>query len=337
MASKKAVPAGRRQKQRDPGTVLVTGASGRLGRRLCGEFLDSGLEVRGLVGNAQQINTLPPGTVPFVGDITEEAVLRRACSGADAVYHLAAIVSQRSRGPKEIIRVNAHGTAAVLKAAESEKVRSFIFPSSVDVYGIRRSEVLTEESSVHPTDMYGHSKALAEHQITHFGGRLRYTIFRTAAIYGPGFESSFFKVFRMISEGRLYIVGDGNNSMSLVHINDVTKAMALAESSDRGSSIYNLSDGKRYTQNQLVEMASGLLNVPVPRKHVGVLMARMFARAAGIDQDELRFITSNRILDTSKIRKELGFRPRMQMQRSAKELVDMFLMGYKGSKTGVMA
>ncbi len=326
----------KRQGRAEATSVLVTGASGRLGRRLCAELLESGIEVRGLVSRHEQMNLLVPGTVPFVADIVDESALRKACEGIDHVYHFAAIVSQKSKSPAEIIRVNSRGTLSVLSAMESEKVHKLIFPSSVDVYGIKRKEVLTEESSVHPTDMYGHSKMIAERQIENFGKSIDYTIFRTAAIYGPGFESSFFKVFKMIKDGKLYIVGNGENNMALVHINDVIKAMALAAEKP-ASGIYNLSDGKAYTQNKLVSMAARLLNVPVPSKHVSAIMAKMFAGAAGINADEMRFITANRIIDITRIKKELGFIPRAIMEKSAAELVDMFMLKYNSVKNGAIS
>ena len=76
-----------------------------------------------------------------------------------------------------------------------------------------------------------------------------------------------------------------------------------------------------------------MLNAPVPKKHVGALVAKLFSRAAGISADEMRFITANRILDITRIKKELGFVPRSRMERSAAELVDMFLLGYKNINT----
>jgi len=319
-----------RSQARKSGTVLVTGGNGRLGRRLCSEMVKSGLTVRCLVNFHTQMNVLPPGVIPYVGDITNTEVLRKACDGVDAVYHFAAIVSQRAMGPSEIVRVNATGTAAILEAAEFGGVEKFVFPSSVDVYGRVRSDVLTEDSALHPTDMYGHSKMLAERQIMKFGGRMSYTILRMATIYGQGFEGSFFKVFRMIKEGKLYIIGDGNNKLSLVHINDVVRAMILAKESKAASyRIYNLTDGKFYTQKYLIEMAAQLLGVPTPTRHAHPVMVRLLSRMAGIDADELRFITSNRQIDITRIKKELGFIPRMEIRKSSKELVDAFMLNYK--------
>ncbi len=314
-------------------TVLVTGASGRLGRQLCEKMIKSGLTVRCLINQRSQINDLPARAVPYIGDITNAELLKKACEGADAVYHLAAIVSQRSSSPREIIRVNALGTTSVLEAAEFGGVGKFVFPSTVDVYGRVRHEVLTEESKVRPTDMYGHSKMLAERQIMRFGGRMSYTILRMAAMYGNGFEGSFFKVFKMIKEHKAYIIGNGANHLSLVHVSDVMRAMMLAKDSRTASyRVYNLSDGRQYTQTQLLDMAAELLNVEKSNKHANPLLVRLLAKKVGIDLDELRFITSNRVLDTSRIRKELGFIPRAEIRKSTKELVEAFLNQYKNKQ-----
>ena len=330
---KKAIRAGHRNST-ESSTVLITGASGRLGRRLCSAMLADGITVRCLINQHNQMNMLPAGVVPYIGDITDRDALKKACEGADTVYHLAAIVSQHSHSPKEIVRVNAHGTAAILEASEFGGVGRFVFPSSVDVYGRVRKEVLTEESALHPTDMYGHSKMLAEQQIMKFGGRIGYTILRMATMYGPGFEGSFFKVFKMIKKGSLYIIGDGSNNLSLVHIKDVINAMILAKNSRISAyRVYNLSDGRAYTQLQLVDMAAKKLDAPVPSKHINPAIARMFSKAAGVDPDELRFITSNRVIDISRIRKELGFVPKININVATKELVDEFLRGYKDRKS----
>ncbi len=198
------------------------------------------------------------------------------------------------------------------------------------MYGVRRNETLTEESQPHPTDMYGHSKMLAEQQITAFGGGLGYTIFRTATLYGQGFESSFFRIFKMLVAGKAYIVGDGENVLALVHTNDATRALRTALTHKNATrKTFILSDGKRYTQEYLLRMASEALHVPAPTKHVSSLLLRMMGTKVGFSNDEIRFITSNRMVDIGRIKKELGFRPRVEITAATKALVEEYSKNHR--------
>ncbi len=314
------------------GTVLVTGGAGRLGRRIISELLSNGITVRAFVKDKEDVNLLPFGTVPYVGDIASRDIIFDACKGVDTVYHFAAIVSQRDKGHKEILRVNTEGTKLVLEAADLGGAKRIVLASTVDVYGSNRKELLTEESELMPSDMYGHSKMLAEKQIQSFSGNLSYTILRMATIYGEEFKHSFFKIFNMISDGKAYMIGNGKNHLSLIHVDDVARAMLLSRSSALASNkIYNLTDGKTYTQEYLFHLASELLGKKEHIGHINTLMAKLLAKKAGITVDDLRFITSNRTISINKITKELGFKPRVDIKTAGKELVDSFLTEYKGN------
>lgn len=315
------------------GVVLVTGGAGRLGRRIISELLSKGITVRALVKEKSDVNLLPFGTVPYVGDITSEDVIFDACKGIDTVYHFAAIVSQREKGHKEILRVNSAGTKMVLEAADLGGAKRIILSSSVDVYGSKRNGPLTEASTLMPNDMYGHSKMLAEKQIESFHGNISYTILRMATIYGEEFKDSFFKIFKLINNNKAYMIGNGKNHLSLVHIDDVARAMILARSSQLAANkIYNLTDGKVYTQESLFNLAAELLNKKQQHiGHINTLVAKVLSKKAGITIDDMRFITSNRIINIDKISKELGFKPTVDIKVAGKELVDSFLLEYKGN------
>ena len=308
------------------GTVLVTGGSGRLGRRIISELLANGLEVRALIKNKENITVLPFGTIPYIGDITDKDIVTDACKDVDTVYHFAAIVSQRESGYKEIIRVNTKGTQTILETADTCGVKRLILSSTVDVYGSKRKDILTEESNLIPTDMYGHSKLLAENQIKSYNGNISYTILRLATIYGEEFKHSFFKIFKMINNGNAYTIGNGKNHLSLIHIDDVAKAMLLVRSNSKAANkIYNLTDGVSYTQEYLFNLASKLLNKNNKIKHINPFLAKIFAKKVGITIDDLRFITSNRIINIEKIEKEIGFKPSIDINVAGKILVDSFL------------
>jgi len=155
---------------------LVTGANGKLGRELIKSLLKKGDVVRALVRSKENIVELPPGVVPYIGDITHQKVLDDACNGVDNVYHLAAAVSEYKYTTEELIHINVEGTRNVLDAAEKGGAKHFIFTSTVDVYGRKRRDVLTEESPLKPSDKYGYSKMLAENIVKEYANTLPYTI-----------------------------------------------------------------------------------------------------------------------------------------------------------------
>ncbi len=307
-------------------TVLVSGSNGRLGKEVIRMLLKKGDVVRALVKKREYIVDLPAGVIPYIGDLNDENVLDQACDGVRTVMHFAAIVSEYRATTEELLRVNVDGTRNLLEASEKAKVDHFIYPSTVDVYGKRRKEILTEESELRPTDKYGHSKMLAEYVLEHYKASVPYTIFRMANLYGPGFEGPFFKILRAIKEQKAYLIGSGQNSMPLLHVYDAMRAFILAKnnSASKGKT-YNLTDGINYTQEQLFAKAAELLHVPAPSQHISEIIVKVMAKKRGLDSDELRFLTSDRRVDISKVKNELGFSAMVTLDEGGGELVDKFL------------
>ncbi len=331
MPLNKAAPGFSFKKNGKGKTVFITGGAGRIGRNLIRALQRDGYEVRVLAETKDFMSNMPSGVIPYVGDIGNKKVLMEGFKGVDTVYHLAAIVSEYKAHTNELMRVNVQGTAAVLEACRASGVGHLVFASTVDVYGSNRKDILNEDSRLKPTDKYGYSKMLAEREVEKYADKLDYTIFRMAAIYGKEFAASYFKVFKAIKEQKAYLIGDGNNHLALVHIDDVVNAFILADSNRKSSRmIYNLSDGVSYTQQQLFATVAKMLNVDPPTRHISPIVVKLLARSRNLDSDELRFIMSNRLIDIAKLKKELGFKPTVDIKDGAMELVKEFLK--KGPK-----
>jgi UDP-glucose 4-epimerase len=326
VALNKASPGFSFDKKGEGKTAFVTGGAGRIGRSLVRALQRDGYTVKTLSANKDFMGRMPSGVIPYVGDITNKKMLTDAFRGVDVVFHLAAIVSEYKASTAELMRVNVGGTANVLDACRRSGVAHLVFASTVDVYGNNRDELLTEESRLRPSDKYGYSKMLAEKEIEKYSDKLDYTIFRMAAIYGREFAAPYFKIFRAIREGKAYIIGEGNNHLALVHVDDVVNAYMLSESRRKGSkNVYNLSDGVDYTQQQMLNMVADMLKAKRPIRHISSLVVRLLARRRELDSDELRFIMSNRLIDTRKVKKELGFKAEVDMKDGAMELVKEFI------------
>ncbi len=304
--------------------ALVTGGAGRLGRALTARLIEEGIETRVLVRREEDASRIAPGAIPYVGSIDDVPALEMACSGAENVFHMAAIVSEYRLGASSIMRTNVIGTRKLLAAARDAKVARLFYPSSANVYGRVRKELLDEESALKPSDTYGLSKSMAEKEIVE--SKVGYTIFRLATIYGPGFENSFFRVLKAVRDGKAYIMGDGKNRLAMVHVNDAVNAFVLA-AGKKGSinKIYNVGDGREYTQEYLLDLAADLLGVARPQSHINKLAAGILAKAKGLDRDEIRFMTSDRKLDISRARKELGFRPVESVESGSRYILGRFL------------
>ncbi len=304
--------------------AFVTGGNGRLGSRICSLLLNNGYTVRALVRDKSCITSLPAGVIPFLGTLDDTGVLDEATKGASFAIHTAAIVGEANTTVSELKHVNVEGTENVVNACLNNGCKRILFTSTIDVYGKDRKEAITEETEPKPTDRYGYSKLAAEQAIT--GSGLAYTIFRIATIYGPGFESHFFKMFRSILENKVVIIGDGKNHMAIVHVYDVLDAFMIAVQSDASENqVFNLGDGVAHTQEELIDTAAELLNAKKPERHVSKALVTFLAKKKGLDSDELRFLTSNRILDISKLKQVLGFEPKVDIKTGGAELVNMFM------------
>jgi nucleoside-diphosphate-sugar epimerase len=313
------------QQDTQQSTVFITGSTGRLGRTMVRTLVDSGFKVKVLVLEKSAVRLLAPGTIPFVGSLGDESVVCEACEGTDVIFHFAAVTQAARSTAEQVMEANVEGTKHLLKCAKKAGVRHLIFTSSIDVYGRKRKQPLNEEAKPLPTDKYGYSKMIAEQEIMESG--VPYTILRLSTIYGPGFEHSFFKVFRAIKERKMVIIGKGDNHLSLVHVNDVVKALMLVMENPRMSigKVYNVSDGVAHTQEGLIGTAADLIGVERPKRHISELVVRMLAKSRNLDSDELRFLTSDRVIDISRIKRELGYSPDIDIRTGGRELVNEFL------------
>ncbi len=320
---------------------LITGVTSRLGREIARKLIEKGEEVRAVIrdnpSNLKEWVGVPSGVIPYVADITlphekDRQSLFEAASGVDAVFHIAAAVYNYNNTTDAMISTNARGTENVLDAAIAGNYKGskihFLFASTASVYGHqRKGEVITEGSEVKPHAPYAKSKRIAEQVIESVAmahKELAYTIFRISTIYGNGYEKpSFCKLFRLIKEGKAKYIGNGENHLTLVNINDVVDAFLLAADSQASSNkIYNLSDGVPYTQKQLMDMAADYMHVPRPNGSVPLLIARLIAKAKGINSDELDFLASDRIISIEKIKAELGFEPKAKMEQEGLHMID---------------
>ncbi|HTD42630.1 MAG TPA: NAD-dependent epimerase/dehydratase family protein [Bryobacteraceae bacterium] len=238
--------------------IVVTGATGFLGREVVGHLIKRGYAVRALARPQSHTDALEQlGAELVYGDVRELASLRAAFEGASIVVHLAAGMRGSERF---ILESGVLGTANVAAAARDSGVRRVIYTSSVSVYdfaAVREGGVVTEES---PLDVHGelrgtYSLAKCKAEQTALKERSSpqtpWTILRPAVIFGTG-HSGASLVGSMLGPF-LLCLGRGNKQMRLIHVKDVAEAIVtMCEDPLTAGQVYNVAHPDSLTVRQYI-------------------------------------------------------------------------------------
>lgn len=279
--------------------VLVTGASGFLGRAVCTELGQRGHEAVAMV---RRPGSGPADVAEVRGDLADADSLREALTSSrpEVVVHLAAeIASQRSAA--KIRDSNVDGTTRIVEAAEAAGTRRIVFASTV-VTGDAGGELLDETSALPVQTAYGRSKQEGE-QLVH-ASSLEDVVLRPSHVYGAGgwFESEF--VSRLRQPGRFAVIGRGDNWWDVVREVDVVQAFALAVEKAPAGSTYHVVDDEPIHFYDFVALTAKQLGVGPPRR-IPAWVARL---AAG--GDPVAAVTRSARSSNARIKDELGWQPR---------------------------
>lgn len=208
-------------------TVLVTGASGFIGRALVEALARQGGPVRAAVRQSAAAS-FPRGveTVRH-GDLAEPIDWAPLLGGIEAVVHFAGIA--HSSGVPEGLydRINRDATAALAQAAARAGVQRFVFASSIRAQsGPTAGHVLTEEDVPRPNDAYGRSKLAAEAAVRAAG--TPFTILRPVVVYGPGVKANVASLVRLAASPWPLPFAAFTSRRSLLAVENLISAIAFA-------------------------------------------------------------------------------------------------------------
>lgn len=236
-------------------TAFVTGAAGFIGSTLVDRLLAMGLRVVGYDNMSTGVPEFLAGArrqpnFTFVkGDILDGALVTKAMTGADIVFHLAANADVRFglQHPRRDLEQNTIGTFTVLEAARENGIKAIAFSSTGSVYG-EATVVPTPEDAPFPiqTSLYGASKLAGEGLIAAYceGFGMRSWIFRFVSILGErythGHVFDFYKKL-LADPARLDVLGDGRQRKSYLYVQDCIDAIlhAVSHAQER-TNVFNL-------------------------------------------------------------------------------------------------
>ena len=211
--------------------VLVTGGGGFLGRYIVEQLVARGDQVRSFSRRTYAfLDAL--GVEAIVGDVRDADAVSRACRDREVVIHTIGIAG--IWGPwKKYHGVNTLGTEHVVAACQEHAVQSLVYSSSPSVTFDGHAQENVNESAAYAQRWlchYPHSKALAEQAVLQADGvgGLRTCALRPHLIWGPRDQHLIPRLLRRARQGKLRRIGDGQNLIDMVYVENAAQAHLLA-------------------------------------------------------------------------------------------------------------
>ena len=313
--------------------VLVTGANGFVGKALGKRMVLNGWHVRGAVRSAEQAATakLPAGVdVVPIKSIGANTDWSDALSGVDVVVHLAArvhVMNDTSSYPLSAFRqVNVAGTERLARMAAINGVKRFVYVSSIKVNGEGCEKPFTEYDIPAPDDPYGVSKWEAEqvlHKVAKDTG-LEVVIFRPPLVYGPGVKANFLSLFKIVDRGIPLPLAGINNHRSLIYLRNLVDAIVTSVNHPKAAGqTFLVSDGEDVSTPELIRRVAAALGRPARLFPFPPSLMRFAGKLLG-KSDAIERLVGSLTIDSSKIRRELGWKPPYTMEQGLKETAEWF-------------
>lgn len=279
--------------------VLVTGATGFVGRYVVRELLTRGHDVRCLVRPGSEGKLEPwEGVGVCAGDVLHPEEVARAAQGCEAAVHLVGIIREFPGRGVTFEKVHVQATENVVHAARDAGARRFLQMSALGA----RPE---------PADPYHVTNFRADELVQKSG--IPYTIFRPSVIYGP--EDQSLNLFaRQIKTFRIVpVVGDGLYQMQPVPVTTVAQAFALSlELPHTENRVYEVGGPEPLTFNEIIDTLAQVLGRRVLKAHIMPwslrLLAGMFGRFPWfpLTTGQIRMLLEGNTCDASAFYQDFG-------------------------------
>ncbi|CAE6812034.1 N-acetyl-alpha-D-glucosaminyl-diphospho-ditrans, octacis-undecaprenol 4-epimerase [Paraburkholderia domus] len=312
--------------------VLVTGASGFVGRRLCKELADQGIAFVG-TGRTSREGILG------VGDLTPDTDWSEALRNVSDVVHLAArvhVMDETEADPAFAFRrVNVDATASLARQAALAGVKRFVFVSSVKVNGESTTgKPYSESDSPAPEDPYGTSKHLAEVALWELSREtgLEVVVVRPPLVYGPGVKANFQNLMRAVHRGVPLPIGSVRNLRSMIALDNLSDFLVTVLTHvDAAGHTFLVSDGDDISTATLARKLATAMHrrahlVPVPLSVLRLLGA-VTGKKAAIDR-----VTGSLQVDITQAKTVLGWTPRVSVDQGIEHTVADFLSTWNNGR-----
>lgn len=331
--------------------ILLTGASGMIGRALLRRFFKMGFSVRAQGRNRQALERLlsnMPGQMPLVAatagggasekstapllDLVESdfATLSQSeaealCRGCSVVVHVAGLVHNAKAEAKDYELLNVRATELLADAARCSRVSKFVFFSSSSVYGNRATKMIAETAELHADTPYAASKIRSEELLRANPPAASTVVVRPALVFGEGDRGNMLPLMRQVLSGKYFLIGTGEAEKSLIFADDLAAIVAgLVETELSGFHIFNAAYENPVTVKELSEailQAAGrrgqLLSVPESLVNMAAQAANsILGQRSPLSPDRLAKLTRDNSISLLELKKIMTLSPQLSLKDS---------------------
>ncbi len=324
--------------------ALVTGATGFLGSHIAERLVQRGDTVRALVRPSSDTALLERLGVELVtGDVEDPASLAPAMDGVDVLYHAAARVTDWGTW-SQFKATTVDGTRNVMAAAVQAGVPRVLQISTDGVYALSAFRgVVTEYSPLERhfgwLDYYRRSKLMAERIARDLAerGHVGLTMVRPGLLFGERDRAMFPGIVAFLKSSSAAYLGRGDNPLPYVYVGDVADACILGATSEAAAGqTYNVVSDEPVTQKQVFDTIADTAGLRRPKRHMptrlvysiamGMEAWCVLARRRKAHPELTRFavilLAYDFREDASKLRRELGWSPKVPMAEAVRRCVD---------------
>lgn len=283
--------------------ILVTGATGFIGRVLVRQLTEAGQQVRVLLRPSPKSPRLPKGVSVEVAVVAlnDARGLRAALRGVDHIYHLASAAAQGRSG--NLFTTDIEGTRTLAQVAADAEIERFIYLSHLGA----------DRASAFPVHK---SKGIAEEHIRKSG--VPYTIIRSSIVFGPedGFTSALAAILRF-SPGIMPVPGNGRTLLQPLWVEDLVTCLIWAlQNPDMANQTYDIGGGEYFTLRQIMETIMNVththrLLMPIPLPYMRALVVLLDSMARQLDASTywVDYVSVNRTCPVENLPRTFGLMP----------------------------
>ncbi|TAL15309.1 NAD(P)-dependent oxidoreductase [Patescibacteria group bacterium] len=300
--------------------ILITGGAGFFGDILKRELLNKGYHCVSI--DLEDDEYRHKNLVSYKGDIRDKKLLDKIAKKHNfyAVFHTAAMLAHAVKNKDFLWESNVTGTRNVAEVAKKYGIKKVIFTSSNCLWGKGLDHAITEEDAPFPVEIYGRSKLEGEQILLEYKNDFNVVIFRCPTIIDAGRLGLLAILFEFIDEGRkVWVVGGGDNRYQFIYAQDLVDACIKSLDYSK-SNIFNIGADNVPTFKEayefVIDKAHTKARVTSFSRKIALPLMKLahVLRLSPLGPYQYKMIAENFVFDTTKIKKELDWKPKLTNQ-----------------------